>query len=620
MIAISSEQKYLLAASLALSKTVNQLAELGPSFVIVAFRLSLQRKFASTLLARSSTIHSNFSTFSEDTLQMICSPISLLAFDQCGQLAPIHSVVGTFSNYVDAVQLLYALFTSPSPPKTGIDTLVDVVSKSRSQNAWNNVFLFRSMQQNAFRSSTIAFRSVIALCEFNTPVESPKVPEGERVAIVGFSGRFPSAKDAEELWEILRDGRDVHKQIPPDRFDINTHYDPTGKTRNKMKTQFGCFVDEPGLFDNNLFHVSPREAMQMDPVQRLGLITAYEAIEMAGIVVGRTSSTENDRIGTFYGQASDDWRETNSSQNIDTYFIPGGIRAFTPGRINYHFKFSGPSYSVDTACSSSFAAIQVACTSLSKGECDTAIAGGVNILTNPDIFTGLSRGHFLSNTGQCKAFDEAADGYCRAEGVVSLALKRLPDAIADNDHIYGVILGSRTNHSAQATSITRPHHEAQAFLCQRILDSAGVHSHEVDYVEMHGTGTQAGDYHEMLSVTQIFAPLDAPLRPKPLYVGTVKANVGHAEAAAGVISLVKVLKMLQHEAIPPHVGIQSGVMNKKFPSDLAERNIRIAERQIPWKKRSDGSHRLAFLNNFSAAGGNTVSDENLSFQANLRLI
>ncbi|KAJ5648800.1 uncharacterized protein N7484_002523 [Penicillium longicatenatum] len=537
---------------------------------------------------------------------MICSPISSLAFNQCGQIAPIHSVVGTFSNHVDAVQLVHELLTSSSPPKTDTDTLFDVVSKACSQTAWNNVFIFKSMHQDDFRPPKFAFRSAIALCEFNRPVESPRNSEDERVAIVGFSGRFPSAQDAEEFWEVLRDGRDVHKQIPPDRFDANTHYDPTGKIRNTMKTQFGCFLDEPGLFDNKFFHVSPREAMQMDPVQRLGLITAYEAIEMAGIVAGRTPSTANDRIGTFYGQASDDWREINSSQNIDTYFIPGGIRAFTPGRINYHFKFSGPSYSVDTACSSSFAAIQVACTSLSNGECDTAIAGGVNILTNPDIFTGLSRGHFLSTTGQCKAFDEAADGYCRAEGVASLVLKRLPDAIADNDHVYGVILGSRTNHSAQATSITRPHHEAQAFLCQKILDSAGVHAHEVEYIEMHGTGTQAGDYHEMLSVTQVFAPLDAPVRPKPLYVGTVKANFGHAEAAAGVMSLVKVLKMLQHEAIPPHVGIQSGVMNKRFPSDLAERNIRIPKGQIPWQRRSDGGYRLAFLNNFSAAGGNTA--------------
>jgi acyl transferase domain-containing protein len=149
----------------------------------------------------------------------------------------------------------------------------------------------------------------------------------------------------------------------------------------------------------------------MDPMQRLALVTAYEAMESAGMVLNRTPSTQADRIATFYGQASDDWKETNTAQNIDTFFITGGIRAFGPGRINYHFGFQGPSYNVDTACSSSLAAIQLACTALKAKECDTVLAGGMNIFTNPDIFAGLSKGHFLSKTGSCKTFDDEADGY-----------------------------------------------------------------------------------------------------------------------------------------------------------------------------------------------------------------
>lgn len=428
----------------------------------------------------------------------------------------------------------------------------------------------------------------------------------DAIAIVGYAGRFPSASDADELWALLCSGTDTHRRIPPDRFDVDAHYDPSGRLPNSMLTQYGCFVDNPGFFDSRFFAVSPREAKQMDPVQRLALITAYEALDLAGLVPGRTPATLNHRVGTFYGQAGDDWREVNTAQYIDTYFIPGGIRAFTPGRINYHFKFAGPSYSVDTACSSSFAAIQLACLSLLARACDTAVAGGVNVLTNPDVFAGLSRGHFLSTTGQCKPLDAAADGYCRADGVGSVVLKRLADAHADHDIVYGVVLGTDTNHSAEAASITRPHHAAQAALCRSIIDRAGVHPHDIDYVEMHGTGTQAGDYHEMLSVSDVFAPPSSSLarRPRPLYVGSVKANVGHGEAAAGVMSLIKVLKMLEHHSIPPHIGVRTTV-NPAFAGQLAERNICIPDGPVSWPSRP-GRPRHVFLNNFSAAGGNTA--------------
>ncbi|KAJ5711400.1 hypothetical protein N7488_005556 [Penicillium malachiteum] len=447
-----------------------------------------------------------------------------------------------------------------------------------------------------------AFGSKLALRELLTALELqdfsdmlPKLEEtgakksgrSNKIAIVGYSGRFPGAEDAELLWELLRDGRDVHREVPKERFDIDTHYDASAKRKNTTQTRFGGFVENPGLFDPRFFNVSPREAFQMDPVQRLALITAYEALEMSG-------------------QAGDDWREVNSGQDVDTYFIPGGIRAFTPGRINYHFKFSGPSYSVDTACSSSLAAIQLACTSLAKGECDTAITGGVNILTNPDIFAGLSRGYFLSQTGQCKTFDNEADGYCRADGVSSIILKRLEDAEADNDNILAVILGSKTNHSAEAASITRPHHGAQAFLCRSIMEEAGVNPHKVEYVEMHGTGTQAGDYNEMLSVSEVFASELTETRSSPLHVGAIKANIGHGEAASGVMSLIKVLKMLEHNAIPPNVGIKSGIINEKFPKNLTERNLHIPMELTRWPPHADHSPRLVFLNNFSAAGGNTA--------------
>jgi iterative type I PKS product template protein len=436
-------------------------------------------------------------------------------------------------------------------------------------------------------------------------VESYGRTQNDKIAIVGMSGRFPGAANADELWELLEKGLDVHREVPADRFDAKAHCDPSGKGKNKSHTPYGCFIDEPGLFDPRFFNMSPREAAQTDPMGRLALTTAYEALEMSGYVPNRTPSTKLHRIGTFYGQTSDDWREINAAENIDTYFITGGVRAFAPGRINYYFKFSGPSYSIDTACSSSLAAIQLACTSLWAGDCDTACAGGLNVLTNPDIFSGLSKGQFLSKTGSCKTYDNDADGYCRGDGCGSVVLKRYEDAIADKDNILACILGAATNHSAEAVSITHPHAGAQEFLYNKVLSNAGVDAHDISYVEMHGTGTQAGDGIEMTSVTNAFAPRHRQRRTdQTLHLGAIKANIGHGEAASGINSLAKVLMMMKKNAIPANVGIK-GVMNKTFPKDLKQRNVHIETTQVPWPRKG-AEKRKIFLNNFSAAGGNTA--------------
>ncbi|CAI7591626.1 unnamed protein product [Penicillium glandicola] len=440
---------------------------------------------------------------------------------------------------------------------------------------------------------------------------SPENSKKPKLAIIGMSGRFPDAKDNQAFWDLLYQGLDVHKPVPDLHWNAKTHVDPTGKKKNTSATPFGCWLDDPAGFDARFFNISPREAPQIDPAQRLALMTAYEAIEQAGIVPDMTPSTRRDRVGVFYGVTSNDWMETNSSQNIDTYFIPGGNRAFIPGRINYCFKFSGPSFAVDTACSSSLAGIHIACNSLWRGDIDTAIAGGTNVLTNPDFTAGLDRGHFLSRTGNCKTFDDGADGYCRGEGVGTVIIKRLDDAIADNDPILGVILGASTNHSAESESITRPHAGAQRAIFRKILNQGAVDPYSVSYVEMHGTGTQAGDAGEMSSVLDTFAPPLTQVRKgrtskETLYLGSAKANIGHGEAASGVSSLIKILLMMQNNTIVPHCGIKTKI-NHKFPTDLEERNVKIALKPTPWERSSDSTRpRRVFVNNFSAAGGNSA--------------
>ena len=432
-----------------------------------------------------------------------------------------------------------------------------------------------------------------------------------KLAIIGMSGRYPGAKDNEAFWDLLYRGLDVHKPVPALHWDAITHVDPTETRKNTSATPFGCWLDDPAVFDARFFNISPREAPQIDPAQRLALMTAYEAIEQAGIVPDATPSTRRDRVGVFYGVTSNDWMETNSAQNIDAYFIPGGNRAFIPGRINYCFKFSGPSFAVDTACSSSLAGIHIACNSLWRGDIDTAIAGGTNVLTNPDFTSGLDKGHFLSRTGNCKTFDDTADGYCRGEGIGTVILKRLDDAIADDDPILGVILSAYTNHSAESESITRPHVGAQREIFSKILNQGAVDPYNISYVEMHGTGTQVGDAGEMSSVLDTFAPSIDQVKKgrssdEALFLGSAKANIGHGEAASGVSSLIKVLLMMQKNMIVPHCGIKTKI-NHRFPTDLRERNVNIALQPTPWNRSSDPSKpRQVFVNNFSAAGGNSA--------------
>ncbi|OCL13959.1 putative polyketide synthase [Glonium stellatum] len=437
-------------------------------------------------------------------------------------------------------------------------------------------------------------------------IRMPRSHRHSKLAVVGMSCRLPGgANDYELFWKLMEEGRDVHTRVPADRFDLSTHYDPTGKVENATQTPFGNFIDKPGLFDAGFFNMSPREAEQTDPMHRLALVTAYEALEMAGYVPNRTPSTNLRRIGTFYGQASDDWRELNASQNIGTYAVPGGERAFANGRVNYFFKFAGPSFNIDTACSSGLAAVNAACSALWSGEADTVLAGGLNVITDPDNYAGLCNGHFLSKTGQCKVWDKDADGYCRADGVGSVVIKRLEDAEADNDNILATILSGATNHSAEAISITHPHAGAQKDNYTQVMQNAGINPLDVSYIELHGTGTQAGDAVESESIASFFAPLTPRRRAdQRLRLGAVKCNIGHGEAAAGVASLLKVLLMYQKNQIPPHVGIKTE-MNPTIPKDLEKRNVGLNMENTPWP-RQNGKKRYAVVNSFGAHGGNTT--------------
>ncbi|KFA70942.1 hypothetical protein S40288_10229 [Stachybotrys chartarum IBT 40288] len=489
---------------------------------------------------------------------------------------------------------------------------LDDQSKPQIRDLWtfrNSMVLKAIMKTVSSRSNsrlTFTHRDLVEWSERDEcPTEVPQSPKRAKLAVVGMSCRLPGgANDHELFWDLIMNKRDVHTTVPPDRFDLSTHYDPTGQTENATQTPYMNHMDNPGFFDAGFFNISPKEAEQMDPMHRLALVTAYEALEMSGYSPNRTRSTSNPRVGTYYGQASDDWRELNASQNIGTYAVPSGERGFANGRINYFFKFSGPSFNMDTACSSGLAAVNAACSALWAGDVDTAIAGGLNVITDPDNFCQLGKGHFLSTTGQCKVWDEAADGYCRADGVGSVVIKRLDDALADNDKILATILGANTNHSADAISITHPHAPTQAQNYIKVMSQAGLSPLQVSYVELHGTGTQAGDREEARSVSDVFAPVIPRRRKKDrLRLGAVKSNIGHGEAAAGIASFIKVLLMYQKNVIPPQIGVKK--MNPSLPQDMEERNIGMNWEACDWPKpNTDG--RYAIVNSFGAHGGNTT--------------
>lgn len=433
------------------------------------------------------------------------------------------------------------------------------------------------------------------------PVQSDKENEAEFFAIVGMAGRFPGADSVEEFWEVLERAKPMHKQIPKDRFEVESHVDPSGSRRNTSLTPWGAFIDNAGLFDNALFNISPKEAPQMDPMHRLILMTTFEALESSGYQKDRTLSTHHSRICTYFGCSSDDWRQSNAGQDIDAHFTPGTNRCFAAGRLNHVFGWEGPSYSVDTACSSSAVAIHLALNGIRSGDCDTAIAGGSNIGSCSDQFAGLSRGGFLSGTGGCKTFLEGADGYCRADAVACVVVKRLEAAKADNDRILAVLRSYASNHSAKAVSLTRPHAPTQEALFRRTLHSGHVEPAQIDYVEMHGTGTLAGDAEESESVSRVFLR-EALTRKDPFYVGTIKPVVGHSEAASGVSSVIKALQMFRHGAVPPHI-INGQKLNPELPDGFAKLLPRKTELLAGGRKTE--RNRMILINNFNAAGGNT---------------
>jgi acyl transferase domain-containing protein/NADPH:quinone reductase-like Zn-dependent oxidoreductase/acyl carrier protein/NADP-dependent 3-hydroxy acid dehydrogenase YdfG/ribosomal protein S18 acetylase RimI-like enzyme len=409
------------------------------------------------------------------------------------------------------------------------------------------------------------------------------------VAIVGLACRFPGGIDSpDSFWRYLQSGQDNIGKVPAERWDYRL-YEPDANA-------YGGFINNVDQFDAGFFNLTPREARLIDPQHRLLMETAWEAFEQAGI-----NPEQVEQTGVFIGLSAHDYEllaaERNRDKNFDVYHAIGNSSAMAAGRLAYFFGFNGPAISVDTACSSSLLAIRQAYENLRRSDCRLALAGGVNLMLAPDLTIAFSKSGMLAADGHCKTFDADADGYVRSEGCGLVLLKPLSDAIRDRDQIFAVIKGGAVNQDGASNGITAPNGLAQQALFEQALANANVNAGDVSVLEAHGTGTPLGDPVEIESVAQIYSQGRAATNP--LSISSVKTNIGHAEAAAGVAGLIKLSLALKHQFVPPHLHFKQ--LNPRIPLDKIPATVPV--NGLAWPRRNDRT-RTAAISAFGFSGTN----------------
>jgi len=426
------------------------------------------------------------------------------------------------------------------------------------------------------------------------------VEANEPIAIVGMGCRFPGgANSPDQFWRLIDNGEMAMSEVPATRWDTGVYYDPDPERPGTSYVKRGGFLvpDRLDQFDAPFFRIPPREARGLDPQQRLLLEVAWETLEQANIPV---EQFKGENVGVYLGICCDDYKAANihsgSMDRIDAYSGSGSMASSAGGRISYVFDFTGPNLSVDTACSSSLVALHLACQGLRHGECDAAMAAGVNLLLTPHHFVYFSKLGALSPDGRCKSFDASANGYARGEGCGAVLLKRLSDARRDGDTILAVIKGSAIGQDGASSSFTAPSGLAQQQVIRKALADAGLTPADIRYVEAHGTGTPLGDPVEVSGISGVYC--DGRTPGNPLLLGSVKANIGHLEGAAGMASLIKVIQSLRHGRIPAQPGF--GTPNPHIPWDTVA--LRVVTESTPWEASS--SPRRAGISGFGFSGTN----------------
>ena len=420
-------------------------------------------------------------------------------------------------------------------------------------------------------------RALFAIKDLKAKLGAVERARVEPIAIVGMACRFPGAPDLDSFWKLLDGNVDAIRDVPRDRWDVDAYYDPDPDAPGKCYARQGGFIDEIDRFDANFFGIPPREVNAMDPQQRLLLEVTWEALENAGVP---PSSLVGTSTGVFVGLGTSDFSQgtlqTNELDRIDAYIGTGSAACVAAGRISYVLGLQGPAMAIDTACSSSLVAVDVAVQQLRTGRCDLALAGGVNVILSPTTAVYLAKVRALSPTNRCRAFDAAADGYVRGEGCGIVVLKRLSDAERGGDMILAIVRGSATNHDGRSSGLTVPNGQAQRNVVRAALTNAGLEPSRVHYVETHGTGTPLGDPIELRALGEVLG--EGREHTQPVLIGTVKTNIGHLEAAAGVAGLIKVVLAMQHGRLPASLHFHEP--NPHIPWD--EFPVRVVDRNSPW--------------------------------------
>lgn len=440
--------------------------------------------------------------------------------------------------------------------------------------------------------------------EIENPVEKESVVNKqysgfaieEPIAIVGMGCRFPGGANSPELfWEVLKNGKDCISVIPDERWDVDALYDSNSELQGKMNTRHGGFIKDVDCFDGDFFGISRNEIEAMDPQQRIVLEVCWEALENAGINPEKLKGTET---GVYLGISSFDFSQIsiNEQKPLDTYLLTGSSHGTAAGRISYLLGLNGPSMAIDTACSSSLVSLHYACQDLKLKETNTAIVAGVNLLLSPQSYIALTKLNALSPDGKCKTFDESANGYVRGEGCGVVILKRLSDAISQKDNIHAIIKSTAVNQDGQSQGLTAPNGKSQEALINKALNKASVDPTQVSYIETHGTGTVIGDSIETNTLQNIF--LRNKNRTTPLCLGSVKTNIGHLEAAAGIAGLIKSVLSIKNEAFPPHLNLKK--LNKSIKWESLP--VQIPTSLIPWKHSE--IRRIAGVSSFGFGGTN----------------
>jgi polyketide synthase PksL len=432
---------------------------------------------------------------------------------------------------------------------------------------------------------------------------SPRGDAGP-IAIIGMHGRFPRSESLDAYWRNLREGRDLIDLVPAGRWDAQAFFDadPEAAKQGRIYCKWGGFLDGVDQFDAPFFSVAPEDARMIDPQERLFIQSVWAAIEDAGYtrdsLKKRFPKARSADVGVFVGVTTNSYHLlTPDEWNRGNMVSPGSLPWSIANRVSYFFDFQGPSMPIDTACSSSLVAIHFACESLKNRECQVAVAGGVNLYLHPSKYQSLCRRRMLAVDGKCRSFGGGDDGFVPGEGVGSVVLKPLERAIADGDHIYGVVAASACEHSGRSNGYSAPNPSSQAWLMEHAMNKAGIGPESIGYVEGHGTGTQLGDSVEVVSMTQAFRKRTRKKQYCPL--GSVKANVGHAESAAGMAGVAKILLQFKHREIAPT--IHSEQVNPNI--DFANSPFYLQHRLAAWEAPA-GQPRRAMINSFGAGGVN----------------